>query len=84
MVLHHKAVFVIAPSVVDGGRVCQEIFDEANSESERREESRSWELSLLLVVLVGFGFKLIIFFLFFILLVIFMLGYTYRVDTFQI
>lgn len=35
MVLHPKGVFVFAPSVVDGGRVCQEIFDEANSESER-------------------------------------------------
>lgn len=34
MVLHPKGVFVFAPSVVDGGRVCQEIFDEANSESE--------------------------------------------------
>lgn len=44
MVLRPKGVFVFAPSVVDGGRVCQEIFDEANSESERREESRSWEL----------------------------------------
>lgn len=38
MVLYPKDVFVFVPSVVDGGRVCQEIFDEANSESERNQD----------------------------------------------